>query len=371
MWKRLLVVTLSVLLLAGFILQSGCTSEQSKPSPKASKASAEQNKETAVFIYDRAAITGPKPWTSENFRNNPDNFQFAVVGDRTGGSDPGGIFNRAMEQLDLLQPEFVINVGDLVEGYAKDAAKANAQWDEAEGMIKKLEMPFFYTVGNHDLGNDTMKQVWLKRHGPLYYYFIYHNVLFLVFNSEDPSNPVPKGMEERTAQYKKLQKEDPAAAKKFLAEFMAEAESYKKPMNMSDQQLNYFRRVLADHPEVRWTFAFMHQPDWEHKNPGRAFQAIEQMLQGRPHTVIAGHLHYYDYQKRNGVDYITMGPVGASWHKNGPGNVDDILWVTMKQGGPEIAMITLDGIWDRKGRDLKIKEKYERTVKSEGVYSEP
>ena len=123
MWKRLLVATLAVLLLASIILPSGCTSEQSKPSPKESKASAEQNKETAVFIYDRAAITGAKPWTSENFRNNPDNFQFAVIGDRTGGADPGGIFNRAMDQLNLLQPEFVINVGDLVEGYTDDPAK--------------------------------------------------------------------------------------------------------------------------------------------------------------------------------------------------------------------------------------------------------
>ena len=57
MWKRLLVATLAVLLLASIILPSGCTSEQSKPSPKESKASAEQNKETdfngaAVFVTE-------------------------------------------------------------------------------------------------------------------------------------------------------------------------------------------------------------------------------------------------------------------------------------------------------------------------------
>jgi len=350
--KKGKMVTFKVFLLAAIILLSGCA--------------------TTAFHYDQAALPGAKPWTSEAFKNNPENFQFAVIGDRTGGSDPGGIFNRAMDQLNLLQPEFVINVGDLVEGYTEDKAKAAAQWDEAEGIIKTLEMPFFYVVGNHDMGNDTMKEVWLERRGATYYHFIYHNVLFLVFNSEDPSNPIPKDIEEKTAKFKKLQQEDPAAAQKLLAEFMASLDAYKKPMVMSDQQINYFRKVVADNPNVRWTFAFFHQPDWDNLGKGKALQAIEQMLQGRPHTVIAGHLHYYDYKVRNnGRDYITMGPVGASWHKNGGGNVDHILWVTMKKDGPEIAMITLDGIWDRKGRDLKIKETYERTAETEGIYKEP
>ena len=358
MCKRLSVVMFNVLLLVGFMLQSGCSTTQSVSSATA-------------FRYDQAAFTKAKPWTSEAFKDNPEEFQFAVIGDRTGGSDPGGIFNRAMDQLNLLQSEFVINVGDLVEGYTEDKTKAAAQWDEVEGIIKTLEMPFFYVVGNHDMGNDVMKQVWIERRGATYYHFIYHNVLFLVFNSEDPSNPIPKDIEEKTATFKKLQKEDPAAAQAMLAEFMESLDAYRMPMIMSDQQINYFKKVLADNPNVRWTFAFFHQPDWEHKNPGKALQAIERMLQDRPHTFIAGHLHYYDIENRNGIDYITMGPVGASWHKNGGGNVDHILWVTMKKDGPEMAQITLDGIWDRKGRDLKIKEVYERTAKTEGVYNEP
>ncbi len=42
----------------------------------------------------------------------------------------------------------------------------------------------------------------------------------------------------------------------------------------------------------------------------------------------------------------------------------------MKKDGPEIAMITLDGIWDRKGRDLKLREVYERTAETEGIFKE-
>jgi len=329
-----------------------------------------QTQKAPLFSYDTAGLPGAKPWTSENFNNNPENFQFAVIGDRTGGSDPGGIFDRAIDQLNLLQPEFVINVGDLVEGYVNDKAAANAMWDEAEAIIDKLEMPFFYVVGNHDLGNDLMTEVWLERRGATYYHFIYHNVLFLVFNSEDPSNPVPADIEEKTSAFKKLQKENPAAAQAMLDEYMASLDVYRKPMVMSGQQIDYFKKVLMDNPNVRWTFAFFHQPDWDNPGKREALEAIEEMLKDRPYTIIAGHLHYYEYIQRNGRDYITMGPVGASWHKNGPGNVDHILWISMKQDAPEIAMITLDGLWDRKGRDLKLKEIYERTAATEGLYKE-
>jgi hypothetical protein len=315
---------------------------------------------TSAFSYDQAALPGNKPWSSENFQNNPENIQFAVIGDRTGGADPKGVFVRAMDQLDLLQPEFVINVGDLVEGYANDKAAGNAMWDEIVPMINKLEMPFFYVGGNHDLGNDIMTQVWRDRFGATYYYFVYRNVLFLVMNSEDPSNPVPKDIAEKTIEYKKLQKEDPAKAHALLGEFMESLDMYKKPMVMSDQQINYFKKVLADHPNVRWTFVFLHQPDWDNPGDHKALNAIEAVLQDRPYTFIAGHLHYYDYKQRHGRDYITMGPAGASWHKDGPGNVDHFLWITMKNDKPEIAKITLDGIYDRQGRDIQIKQIYER-----------
>ena len=134
-----------ILLLAGIMLQFGCSNAEQKNTaapPVKSESS------VAAFIYDKAALPEAKPWTSETFKDNPKNFQFAVIGDRTGGSDPGGIFNRAIDQINLLQPEFVINVGDLIEGYSDDKADLNAEWDESDAMLKKLEMPFFRTADN-------------------------------------------------------------------------------------------------------------------------------------------------------------------------------------------------------------------------------
>lgn len=42
----------------------------------------------------------------------------AIIGDGTGGANVQGTFKLAMDQLNLLQPEFVINVGDIIEGYS-------------------------------------------------------------------------------------------------------------------------------------------------------------------------------------------------------------------------------------------------------------
>ena len=68
-----------------------------------------------AFSYDKAVLPNAKPWTAKKFRNSPRNFQFAIIGDRTGGANVEGTFKLAMQQINLLQPEFVINVGDVIE----------------------------------------------------------------------------------------------------------------------------------------------------------------------------------------------------------------------------------------------------------------
>ena len=55
-----------------------CNSKPIKASSAQSKAS------TAEFSYDRSDLTGAKPWTSENFNNNPKIFHFAIIVDRKG-----------------------------------------------------------------------------------------------------------------------------------------------------------------------------------------------------------------------------------------------------------------------------------------------
>jgi predicted phosphodiesterase len=318
--------------------------------------------EAPLFSYDPAAVTEAKPWTSERFRNDPDNFQFAVIGDRTGGANVQGTFAIAMDQLNLLQPEFVINVGDIIEGYTDDRAELDEMWDEADALTGKLQMPFFYTRGNHDVSNEMAKEVWRERHGPQYYYFVYRDVLFMVLDSEDHPRPEPPPeIMEGIKIYNRLQSEDPEAAKKMLAEFMsneAVVAALGEPVEFPDTQIDWIESTLAANADVRWTFLFMHEPCWE--NPSESFKAIEQILEERGHTFIAGHLHYYDYDNIDGHEHITMGPAGASWHHDGPGNVDHIMWVTMTEDGPQIGNIALKGVFDSKGLDPELFGAYDR-----------
>ncbi|MDA1076156.1 MAG: metallophosphoesterase, partial [Proteobacteria bacterium] len=124
-----------------------------------------------------------KPWTGLDPNDADDDFRFVVVTDRTGAHRPG-VFAGAMPKINLLEPAFVLSVGDLIEGYTDDQARLDAEWDEMEGFIGQLDTPFFYTAGNHDMSNAVMAETWRKRFGPSFYHFTYKGVLFLVLNSE-------------------------------------------------------------------------------------------------------------------------------------------------------------------------------------------
>ena len=130
-YKFIAYLAYAFVFFAGLTLLSGCSQKDS---------------ETSAFTYDQAAITAAKPWSSETFRNNSDDFQFAIIGDRTGGANVQGTFEIAMNQLNLMQPEFVINVGDIIEGYTRNKTELNTQWEEVEAMTAKLEMPFFLSL---------------------------------------------------------------------------------------------------------------------------------------------------------------------------------------------------------------------------------
>lgn len=69
---------------------------------------------TSVFSSDATALVDATPWTTKSFRNDPDNFQFAIIGDRAGeASAQGTVFEFAMDQIDPRLPDFVINAGPL------------------------------------------------------------------------------------------------------------------------------------------------------------------------------------------------------------------------------------------------------------------
>ena len=307
-----------------------------------------------VFRGDKES----KPYTHLRFKNDPDNFQFAIIGDRTGGHRPG-VFPAATDLLNLLQPEFVMSVGDFIEGYVEGESKAEttlkSQWKEVDDSLKPLQMPLFYVQGNHDVNFGPSEKVWFDRVGAKrgYSYFVYKNVLFLMLSTEDPpKKDVEKDLKEKYNAIKSGELRDQAEILKTIAAL----EDWAGRVNISAAQVIYFKRVLAANPDVRWTFAFMHTPAWEQEDLGN-FEAIENLLADRPYTVFAGHTHTYKYARRKGRDYITMGMTGAGvQHTDSLGNMDHVAWVTMTDKEPVISNLLLNGILDKRGAVPTLKD---------------
>lgn len=251
--------------------------------------------------------TNQKPFTGANV--NTDNFQFAIVTDRTGGHRPG-VFMEGVRKLNLLQPEFVMSVGDLIEGYTKDEEVLDAEWKEFNGFIDSLQMPFFYVPGNHDITNEVMNEKWKELFGVTYYHFVYNDILFLCLNSEDNWRGAGKG-------------------------------------TIDDAQYEYIKKTLSENTDVKWTLVFLHQPLWVQEDTKR-WEDVEALLAGRPHNVFAGHYHRYWKSERNNGKYIALATTGGGSRLRGTayGEFDHVVWVTMTPQGPILANLLLEGIWD-------------------------
>lgn len=247
--------------------------------------------------------TEKKPWTSLEFYNDPSNFQFAIVSDRNGGMRKG-VFKEGVEKLNLVMPEFVLSVGDLIPGYTTDTTVITQEWDEVNQIISELKMPFFYLPGNHDITNEVMEKEWEKRFGKRYYSFNYKNVLFLILDSNDDDD-----------------------------------------FNLTREQTDFVLKTLKENSSVRWTFLLMHHPIWTYDTGGR-FQEIQEALNSRKYTVIAGHEHRYHHNEINGANYYILATTGAGSALLGErfGQFDHISWITMTDNGPVMANLKLDGI---------------------------
>ncbi len=286
---------------------------------------------------------GPKPWTHERFDDSPEKFTFALFSDLTGGERPR-IFEVAVAQLNLLRPDMIVNVGDLIDGTG-DVAEWNQQWDDFDTRADKATAPIFYTGGNHDLTGELARSIWKERLGQRYYHFVYRNVLFLVLDTEDNSDERMAEIEEaRNEAIVIYDSQGPEAFSKTAYAAMPE----RKFGNIGEEQAVYMRQAIKDNPEVLWTFLMMHKPVWE-KEGEENFLSVENALSTRPYTVFNGHTHSYQYTERLGRDYINLGTTGGQQFVGPRRSMDHITLVTVDASGVDIANVLLAGILDKTG----------------------
>ena len=273
----------------------------------------------ASFVHSLGE--GPKPWTSESFLNDSQEFHFAIVSDRTGG-ERKGFFEKGIASLNLLRPEFVMSVGDLVDGRGASEAELRRQWDEAEDFIGRLKMPFFHVVGNHDIWTgfsgmtperQTSINLWKELHGTnTYYSFTYKGCLFLcldVMERHDyfpPHEPLPQ------------------------------------------HQVDWASDEIEKHKDARWRFIFMHKPiDWTSDR----WLEFERKINKYDYTVFCGDWHNHCTAVRHGKKYYMIGTTGGGFDGGVKsddlryGIMDSITWVTVTKDGPVVSNLALSGIY--------------------------
>ncbi len=255
---------------------------------------------------DLASTFEKFPATDLPFNDDASKIQFAIVSDLWGGYRPG-VFDDAVTKLELLQPQFVLSVGDLIDGKTYDSVVIEKQWREFNEMIQPLSMPFFYVPGNHDISNPWMEKEWKKRYGQAYYHFVYKNVLFLCINTEDGG-----------------------------------------AAGIQEAQISYFQKVIKENTQVRWTFLFMHRPVWYGDNEKKeGYEKIEGALKGRNYTLFSGHHHTYLNVIKNGNKHFVLGSTGGGSDLRGEkfGEFDHISLVTLNsKDSLKIINLKLEGM---------------------------
>jgi len=259
-----------------------------------------------VFLFSLTysqETTEPVPWTDVPLSENDNTLRFAIMTDQTGGQREG-VFDKYVEYVNHLQPDFVISVGDMVEGYTDIVDEYNRQWSEFNSSLSKLDTRFYHVPGNHDLSNDVQRAEWKKKFGQTYYHFVFKNTLFLIVNTE-----------------------------------------YSNQDRIGDEQIKYFEKVISENQSVRHTFLFMHNPLWDVRNEKR-FKEILGFMKDRSFTVFSGHRHHYYYSVKDGQEYFMLGTTGGGSRLRGPemGEFDHITWVSMKESKPRVLILSEEGI---------------------------
>lgn len=273
--------------------------------------------------------------------------QFAVIGDLTGG-ERAGVFDAAVVALEQLNPDFVLSVGDLIEGGTEDTDQMNREWTTFVSRLAPIDTPFYPLVGNHDISNIAMRNWWEASVGPRYYHFRHGDYLFLMLDSEDFSA-------QRFAEIKQLRNEAVAVYKEQGKEAFFGTEysqlDERKYGTMRKQQSDYFIQVLEDNEDASWVFVLMHKPLWDSGSSGYA--DLEQALDKFSYTVFNGHEHSYYHENRLGRDHVQMGTTGGEFTPKTRGEyMDHIMWVTLKKGEPAMLNLKLEGLVDRIGEPV-------------------
>jgi predicted phosphodiesterase len=202
-------------------------------------------------------------------RARSDSFRFEILGDRTGEAQPG-VYEEAWREAAADHPAFVVTVGDTIQGYNDDTARA--EWLAIEQLLKPwANYPLYLTPGNHDIWSAQSEALFREfaHHAP-HYGFDYRQAHFTILDNS-------------------------------------------RPEQFSAEELAFLEQDLAAHAPQPLKFVVSHKPSWlVDAVMGNKDFAVERLARKYGvRFVIAGHLHEMLHTEVDGVEYVSMASSGG------------------------------------------------------------
>ena len=236
--------------------------------------------------------------------------RFAIIGDRT-GDHQDNVHEKIVAEIAKAKPEFVITVGDHIEGYEQtDTLKLDQEWQEYKAIIAPLKVPFYYTPGNHDITFDNALGTYERNAGKPYYSFDYKGLHFVVLD----------------------------------------ASRWESSDKLPSEQLDWLAADLAKAAKAKYKFVFYHKPYW-----------TATTAEGKPDTlhslfkkygvsaVFNGHIHEYFSATYDGIKYTAIGSSGGETEPGPTGILYHWAMVAVDDKGITITPELLGGekrAWD-------------------------
>jgi Icc protein len=247
-------------------------------------------------------------------------FSFSILGDRTGDAQPG-VYERIWTELDTRHPDFVINVGDTIQG-GNDATAAS-EWRALRPLWDRYRYPIYFTPGNHDIWSEGSRVTYEQQtKRPASYGFNYQNAHFTVLNNSQTPD-------------------------------------------LSDQQMQFLARDLAQNRSRDPKFVFFHKPFWlvPVKFQSSRFPFHQLISKYGVQWVVSGHGHQFVRAMQDRVVYLEAPSSGGKLKGQGfaEGWFYGQVWVTVKSAKTEM---TVKEIGEPFGQGRSISPETNKAVKA-------